>query len=65
MNEEIKWVSDLPARLYLHNALWAVVYCQIMYVTVCTPSDPGGEFILTDDCYHISKSPNNNTSSNL
>ena len=64
MDENLAWVSDLPTRMYSLDAFWAVMHSQMMYMTICTPSDPAGEFILTDNCFHVSEGPQN-TSTNL
>lgn len=64
MDNGMEWISDLPTRMYAPDAYWAVMHCQMFYMTVCTPSDPAAEFILTDNCFHVSEGPHN-TSINL
>ncbi len=31
---------------------------SLMFMAICTPSDPRDEFIVTDNCYHIFEGPN-------
>ncbi|KAJ3495104.1 hypothetical protein NLG97_g3636 [Lecanicillium saksenae] len=63
MDEKLEWISDLPTRMYSHDTFWAVLHCQMMYMAICTPSDPDGEFILTDNCFQVSEG-RQNTSTN-
>ncbi len=58
MDPERKWVSDLPKRIFLEDAMWFILHVQMMYMAICTPSDPSDDFILTDNSYNIFEGPN-------
>lgn len=64
MDEGMTWLSELPKLMYSHDAKWAIMHCQLMYMTICTPSEAQDEFIMTDNCYHVSEGPFN-VSTNL
>ncbi|UKZ76002.1 hypothetical protein TrVFT333_003698 [Trichoderma virens FT-333] len=58
MDDELKWISELPQRMYPDDAMWVIMHCQSMFMAICTPSKTQDEFILTDNCYHIFEGPN-------
>ncbi|PNP55345.1 hypothetical protein THARTR1_04487 [Trichoderma harzianum] len=58
MDDELKWISELPERMYPDDAMWAIMHCQSMFMAICTPSNAQDEFILTDNCYHVFEGPN-------
>lgn len=64
MDVKLEWMAGLSERMYHPDAMWAARHCQLMYMAICTPADPAGEFILTDNCYHVAEGPHN-TSTNL
>lgn len=64
VDKDMKWLLELPKRMYSHDAQWAIMHCQMMYMTIYTPSDAQDEFIVTDNCYHVSEGPFN-VSTNL
>ncbi|RDL32945.1 Uncharacterized protein BP5553_08384 [Venustampulla echinocandica] len=57
MDDELKWVSELPKRMYPDDAMWVILNCLSMYMAICTPSNPKDEFILTDNSYHVFEGP--------
>ncbi|KAH9211163.1 hypothetical protein DL95DRAFT_512008 [Leptodontidium sp. 2 PMI_412] len=57
MDDELKWISKLPERMYPDDAKWFILNCQSMYMALCTPSDPKDEFVLTDNSYHVFEGP--------
>ena len=59
MDDELKWISELPQRMYPDDAQWVILHCQSMYMAICTPSNPGDEFILTNNCYNFFEGKNN------
>ncbi|KAL7904035.1 hypothetical protein GGI35DRAFT_464162 [Trichoderma velutinum] len=58
MDDELKWISELPKRMYPDDANWAIMHCQSMFMAICTPSNAQDEYILTDNCYHVFEGPN-------
>lgn len=58
MDPEGKWIHDLPKRMFTDDAMWFIMHVQMMYMAICTPSNPADEFILTDNCYNIFEGPN-------
>lgn len=57
MDEELKWISELPNRMFPGDAMWFILHCQSMYMAICKPSDPETEFIITNNCYHVFEGP--------
>lgn len=57
MDNESKWILELPERMYPDDAKWAIWHCQSMFMAICTPSNAQDEFIVTDNCYHVSEGP--------
>ncbi|KAK0757604.1 hypothetical protein N5P37_009618, partial [Trichoderma harzianum] len=55
MDDELNWISELPERMYPDDAKWAIMHCQSFFMAICTPSNPQDEFLLTDNCYHVSE----------
>jgi hypothetical protein len=45
--------------MYPEDAQWVILHCQSMYMAIRTPSNPGDEFILTDNCYNFFEGKNN------
>lgn len=58
MDPEGLWMTALPQQMYPDDAIWFITHAQAMYMAICTPSDPGAEFILTDNSYGIFEGPN-------
>ncbi|KAF9767794.1 hypothetical protein IL306_014977 [Fusarium sp. DS 682] len=57
MDDGLKWISELPQRMYPDDAMWVILHCQCMYMALCSPSYPDDEFILTDNSYHVFEGP--------
>lgn len=57
MDLENKWIIDLPNRMYPGDARWFITHAQSTYMTICTPSNPSDEFILTDNSYNVFEGP--------
>lgn len=57
MDDESKWITELPKRMYPDDAQWLIMHCQSMYMAICTPSKPEDEFILTDNSYNVHEGP--------
>ncbi|PKK42865.1 hypothetical protein CI102_13385 [Trichoderma harzianum] len=55
MDDELNWISELPERMYPDDAKWAIMHCQSFFMAICTPSNAQDEFLLTDNCYHVSE----------
>ncbi|KAL6836938.1 hypothetical protein V8C40DRAFT_228754 [Trichoderma camerunense] len=55
MDDELNWISELPERMYPDDARWAIMHCQYFFMAICTPSNAQDEFLLTDNCYHVSE----------
>jgi len=53
-----KWMSDLPKHIFVEDAMGFITHVNCMYMAICTPSNPGDEFILTDNSYNIFEGPN-------
>lgn len=58
MDDELRWISELPKRMYPDDATWLTMHCQFLYMAICTTSQADDEFILTDNGYHVSEGPN-------
>jgi hypothetical protein len=43
--------------MYPDDAQWFILHCQAMYMALCVPTDEEDEFIVTDNCYHVSEGP--------
>lgn len=52
------WEQELPRRMYPDDAMWFIMHTQMMYMSICTPSEPDNEFILTDNSYNVFEGPN-------
>ncbi|KAK2592798.1 hypothetical protein QQS21_009502 [Conoideocrella luteorostrata] len=57
MDNELKWVSELQNRTYGPDGLWAVMHCQMMHMSICTPSNSHEQFLISDNCYHVAEGP--------
>lgn len=53
MTERTEWQKELANQMYTGDAIWFITHCEYYYMAICTPSDPGDEFILTDGCYNV------------
>lgn len=53
MDVEDKWISHLFDNIYPRDAAWFLSHVQMMYMAICSPSDPSAEFILTDNSYNV------------
>ncbi|KAJ8127860.1 hypothetical protein O1611_g5776 [Lasiodiplodia mahajangana] len=52
------WRVELPEKMYQDDAMWFLMHSEMMYLAICTPSDPETEFILTDNSYNVFEGPN-------
>lgn len=52
------WKQELVGSMYRDDAMWFIMHSQMMYMAICTPSEPGAEFILTDNSYNVFEGPN-------
>lgn len=52
------WEQELAESMYRDDAMWFLMHSQMMYMAICTPSDPGAEFILTGNSYNVFEGPN-------
>ena len=52
---EGKWRKSLVNSMYPEDAKGFILYTEIMYLAMCTPSSTDTEFILTENCYNIYK----------
>ncbi|KAI1350871.1 hypothetical protein F5Y01DRAFT_325780 [Xylaria sp. FL0043] len=52
------WHQELAKNMYLSDAMWFFMHTEMMYMAICTPSEPGAEFILTDNSYNVFEGPN-------
>ncbi|KAI0433530.1 hypothetical protein F5Y09DRAFT_298681 [Xylaria sp. FL1042] len=57
MNSE-DWERQLTENMYLEDAKWFFMHTEMMYMAICTPSEPEAEFILTDNSYNVFEGPN-------
>ncbi|TGJ82138.1 hypothetical protein E0Z10_g6641 [Xylaria hypoxylon] len=57
MNTE-NWKQELLEKMYGDDAQWFIMHSEMMYMAICTPSEAGGEFILTDNSYNVFEGPN-------
>ncbi|KUJ19709.1 uncharacterized protein LY89DRAFT_611477 [Mollisia scopiformis] len=58
MDPEKKWIHDLPKCMYTDDAMGFIIHAEGMYMAICTPSNAGDEFILTDNSYNVFEGPN-------
>ena len=47
MDPQMKWMEWLREHAYPDDAMWFIAHCQMMYLALCTPSNPNDEFLLT------------------
>lgn len=59
MDNELKWLSELPEKMYPDDARWAIMTMQSMFMSICATPTPDCEFILTDNSYSIYEGPTN------
>ncbi|KAI0107161.1 hypothetical protein GGR51DRAFT_516486 [Nemania sp. FL0031] len=52
------WRAELVEKMYRDDAMWFLMHSEMMYLAICTPSDPEAEFILTDNSYNVFEGPN-------
>lgn len=57
MDSDLKWVSELPTKMFPCDAAWFIAHTQMYYLAFCTPSNPSQEFILTDNCFNVFEGP--------
>ncbi|KAI0540544.1 hypothetical protein GGR58DRAFT_460921 [Xylaria digitata] len=57
MNTE-NWHCELAEKMYSDDAAWFFMHSEMMYMAICTPSEEGGEFVLTDNSYNVFEGPN-------
>ena len=57
MDPQMKWMEWLREHAYPDDAMWFIAHCQMMYLALCTPSSPDGEFLLTENAYSIHEGP--------
>ncbi|KAJ4014628.1 hypothetical protein NW752_007399 [Fusarium irregulare] len=58
MDPEREWMDKIKNQMYPHDANWLIMHVQGMYMAICTPSNAGDEFILTDNSYNVFEGPN-------
>ncbi|KAK0627458.1 hypothetical protein B0T14DRAFT_512660 [Immersiella caudata] len=58
MDTEGLWRRELPKRMYPMDAQWFISHTGFYYMTICTPSSPDEEFVLTDNSYNVFEGPN-------
>ncbi|KAI0451067.1 hypothetical protein F5B21DRAFT_488478 [Xylaria acuta] len=56
--ETENWKRELIDNMYQDDAAWFFMHSEMMYMAICTPSEPGAEFILTDNSYNVFEGPN-------
>ncbi|KAI1756377.1 hypothetical protein F4782DRAFT_538078 [Xylaria castorea] len=52
------WKQELVNSMYQDDAFWFIMHSEMMYMAICTPSEPGAEFILADNSYNVFEGPN-------
>ncbi|KAI0474503.1 hypothetical protein F4859DRAFT_483418 [Xylaria cf. heliscus] len=52
------WKQELLTDMYEDDAMWFIMHSEMMYMAICTPSEPDTEFILTDNSYNVFEGPN-------
>ncbi|KAI1109281.1 hypothetical protein F5Y14DRAFT_433123 [Nemania sp. NC0429] len=52
------WKQELVENMYRDDAMWFLMHSEMMYMAICTPSEPGAEFILTGNSYNVFEGPN-------
>ncbi|KAG8526347.1 uncharacterized protein KY384_000340 [Bacidia gigantensis] len=57
MDPEQGWMTRLLEQVYPDDAMWFIAHVQMMYLAFCTPSDPKGEFLLSEFAYSIHEGP--------
>jgi hypothetical protein len=51
------WEEELGNTSYPLDAIWFVLHTKTFYISFCTPSDPGDEFLMTQNGYGIYEGP--------
>jgi hypothetical protein len=59
MDNDLKWLSELPEKMYPDDARWAIMTMQGMFMSICATPTADCEFILTDHSYSIYEGPTN------
>ncbi|KAK0719324.1 hypothetical protein B0H67DRAFT_572915 [Lasiosphaeris hirsuta] len=57
MDPGCEWIRELPKRMYPDDAMWFYTHTELYYMTICTPAEPDGEFVLTDASYGVFEGP--------
>jgi hypothetical protein len=57
MDLQSKWKADLKKIMFPVDAEGFILHIEAYYMAICTPDNPYGEFILTDNCYNIFEGP--------
>ncbi|KAI1176613.1 hypothetical protein F4777DRAFT_265816 [Nemania sp. FL0916] len=52
------WQQQLIKDMYQDDAMWFLMHSEMMYMAICTPSNPEDEFILTSNSYNVFEGPN-------
>ncbi|KAI0406490.1 hypothetical protein F4802DRAFT_596183 [Xylaria palmicola] len=52
------WKEELVENMYRDDAMWFIMHSEMMYMALCTPSEPGTEFVLTSNSYNVFEGPN-------
>lgn len=55
-----EWMDKIRKRIYPDDAEWFAHHTQGMYMALCTPSEQGDEFLLTENGYGIHEGPVSN-----
>lgn len=59
MDNEQRWMSELPQRMFPMDARWAIMNMESMFMNICYPSAAASEFIVTDNSYGVHEGPTN------
>lgn len=51
--EKKEWMVYLLDHIYPADARWFMSHVEMMYMAICSPSNPSEEFLLTDTSYSI------------
>ncbi|KFZ00006.1 hypothetical protein V498_00358 [Pseudogymnoascus sp. VKM F-4517 (FW-2822)] len=57
MDPSGEWMEKIRKRAYPDDAEWFIHHTQGMYMALCTPSEGGDEFLLTENGYGIHEGP--------
>ena len=49
----------MTQRAYPADAAWFIMHTHTFFLALCTPNDPGDEFLLTQNAYSIFEGPHN------